>query len=286
MKTSIPAWILFSILGMVVAIHAQIGVSPPKFELPIGKVPTTESLRVFNYGDRKVEVSVTVHNWDLDEKNEVRILPPTEQSLDQWMVINPLRFSIEPSRSQTIRFSIRPRVEPQPGEHRAIIYLEEQRPPDENKTAFQVLFRLGIAVYGHVGEVTRTGMLHHVAIEDGLVWFDISSQGTANARFDGQYAVWSRDLYPGYSMTEMIADEGNPDAVPPGMLEVGSLPTTPILPGTRRRISMGLPEDLPDGSYMLDLNTALGTAVIDTGIPFSIAVSEEDRSDLREEKPE
>ena len=95
---------------------AQIAVSPSRFEVEIGPKPTTEAVTVMNLGKDPVTIMVTVASWDLDELNKVRILEPDEQSLDQWMVINPLRFTVPSGKSQTVRFSIRPKIRPLPGE--------------------------------------------------------------------------------------------------------------------------------------------------------------------------
>ena len=101
---------------------AQIAVSPSRFEIEIGPSPTTEALRVFNFSDRPVDVQASVAHWELDRNSRVVIVEPTEQSLDQWIVMNPLRFTIPAGGSQTMRFSIRPKTAPDPGEHRAMIY--------------------------------------------------------------------------------------------------------------------------------------------------------------------
>jgi len=66
---------------------AQIAVSPSRFEVEIGSKPTTEAVDVMNLGDEPVSIAVSVVTWDLDEGNQVRIVEPTEQTLDQWMVI-------------------------------------------------------------------------------------------------------------------------------------------------------------------------------------------------------
>ena len=94
MRRSLPS-ILLVFLAVTPA-AAQIGVSPPVVEIDLNEPARTRTVRLFNYGNSPVEVQVRVHNWELDEVNRVRILPPTEQSLDQWLVINPLHFTIQP----------------------------------------------------------------------------------------------------------------------------------------------------------------------------------------------
>jgi len=271
--------ILFGIVGTGSAQTTlpppQIAVSPSKFEINIGAKPSVESLRVFNLGVEPVTVTVNVATWDLDENSAVRIVEPSEQSLDQWLVINPLTFVVEAGQSQAVRFSIRPRVAPQTGEHRAMIYLTEQPREDANGPV-TVRFQLGIAVYGYVGEVTHQGELESVEIVPDsnpvAAAFDISSVGNAHVRLRGQYAVWPADAFPGSEKTEEIPDLALPDpTIPEPIFAAGFLPTTPVLASTRRTIVLQAPNQLPPGDYVLDLNARLGDVEIDQSLRFSVA---------------
>lgn len=256
-----------------------IGVSPPRFELELGAQPRTEAVRVFNFGTEPARIQGSVHTWNLDEQNELYLIEPTEQSLDQWMVINPLQFTIPPGGSQTVRFSIRPKVRPEPGEHRAIIYFEQL--PTAG-SAIQVRGRLGIGVYGVVGSVDRIGELHAVTVDprdDSVVAsFDISSLGSAHVRMSGQYAVWPSALYPGHDRTESIEGLGEEGVVIPREIrEVGFLPSLPVLPATRHDLSLRLANDLPPGSYVLDINGDLSGKPLDMAVPFTVDAPDAER---------
>lgn len=253
---------------------AQVAVSPSRFELPIGSQPTTESLTLFNYGDEAVDISVSLSHWDLDDENRVRVIEPTEQSLDQWLVVNPLQFRVEARSAQTVRFSIRPRVRPEEGEHRAMIYFDQQL-PQSDAPRVRVRFRMGVAIYGHVGEPRRSGELHGVELLTGErslgASFDISSLGSAHLRMSGQYAIWPVSSYPGAEATTTIDGlERRGAEIPHGSLVAGLLPATPVLPATRRSVILNTGADLPPGDYVLDLNGTLGDQKVDRGIPFSI----------------
>ena len=145
----------------------QVGISPTRFELEIGARPTLESFRVVNLGDDPLEIQISVAHWEMDENNQVTVVAPTEQSLDQWMVINPLRFTLPPRQTQAVRFSIRPRVEPEPGEHRAMIYLQQILPEGGGTPGIRFRFQYGVTVYGYAGEVRRLGKLHAVRPREG-----------------------------------------------------------------------------------------------------------------------
>ena len=249
----------------------QVAISPSRFELDIGPQSTTESVRIMNLGDAPIEVQVSVVNWDLDEANQVRVLEPTEQSLDQWMTINPLRFTVAPREAQNVRFSIRPRVAPEPGEHRAMIYLD-QILGDEPRGGVRMRFQYGVAVYGQVGERVRNGALQgiDVSADDGVLSarFDISSEGTAHCRMSGQYAIWPAGAFPGEAATG-VHDSRQP--APAAVVRIGDLPSIPVLPGSRRQLVLQEQLTLAPGDYVLDINGDLSGTPVDLAAPFTVA---------------
>lgn len=279
------AWLVLSMLLLAgAAVQAadpppMIAVSPSRFELEIGSTPSVESLRVFNFGKRPVEVQVHLATWDLDEKNQVRLVEPNEQSLDQWIVINPLRFSVLPGKSQSVRFSVRPRVRPEPGEHRAMIYFDQVLPEATDEEQMRVKFRVGVAVYGTVGEVKRNGVLHSLELEKGSnpvsAGLQISSVGTAHVRIDGHFSVWPAAAYPGLDSGERDFNLDVPSAVlPEAVLRAANLPGIPVLAGDCRQIWFSAGKPLPAGDYILDLDFALGDNEYDRALPFSVSAAE------------
>lgn len=254
---------------------AQIAVSPSKFELKLGARSTTQSVTLMNLSDKPVDIDVTVANWGLDEASQIQLLEPTEQSLDQWMVINPLRFTVPGGGSQTVRFSIRPRVEPEPGEHRAMIYFNQVL-PEEDAQVVRVKFSVGVAVYGLVGDVERRGTLHNVDVVSGtnplVARLDVSSDGSAHVRMAGQYAIYPASDYPGSENTGWSPD-ARPNEIETPELAVasGALPARPVLPTTRRELLLQVRDELPPGDYVLDLNGELQGSAIDMAVPFTIA---------------
>ncbi|QSJ17193.1 molecular chaperone [Nostoc sp. UHCC 0702] len=259
----------------------SIAVSPPRFELKLDQAKaSTQVFRVTNMGSKPATFKIYVQGWQLDEKNEIQAVQPTEQSLDQWIVVNPLQFTIPPRQSQTVRFSIRPRVKPQVGEHRALIFVEEiasQNDTEQKKDSVdvKVVGRFGVAVYGYAGDVKRVGVLNSVAVDTKLnpvkAKFDISSQGNAYVRLKGQYTIWNAAKYPGANVTKQIPELEKPQAkLPDGLLAAGTLPSTPVLPDTRRQILLSIAKKLPPGKYVLDLNGELNGTPVDQGIAFTV----------------
>jgi len=81
---SVPAWSAVTIQkpdGMETP-PAQIAASPSRIELEIGKKPANSSIKLFNLSDKPVTVSTSVHHWDLDEANKVRVIEPTPANHD------------------------------------------------------------------------------------------------------------------------------------------------------------------------------------------------------------
>ena len=257
---------------------AQIAVSPPFYELSLDSGANRGSLKLLNMGQNPVRVTVSAYSWILDTDNQLQIVEPDEQSLVQWMIINPLQFEIPAGGFQTVRFSIRPRVKPLQGEHRAIIYFDQVLPQQEQQK-LRVQFRLGVAVYGYVEEITRIAELHDVVINAGAesvqISFDISSQGNAHVRMDGHYAIWPAAAYPGLEQSAAAFPKASqPEAESTtAVIHTDTLPSFPVLPGYRRILRFTIPEALPPGEYVFDFQATLAQLVLHKAITFTVPES-------------
>lgn len=282
---SLLAAIGATVLGCHPTSAISIGVSPPRFEIKLDqKNQKTQVFRVLNNSSKPATFRIYTQGWMLNEKNEIQPVNNSEQSLNQWIVVNPVKFTIPPGKAQTVRFAIRPRVQPQPGEHRAFIFIEEV-PSDDPLTdpkatvGVKVVGRFGVAVYGYVGDVKKVGVLNGITVDTKTATlkanFDISSQGTAYVRMKGQYAIWPEAKYPGANATKIIPNlEDKKTKLPDNVLDAGSLPGNPVLPNTRRQLILRLSKQLPPGNYILDLNGELDGVSIDKGVPFTVTATQ------------
>lgn len=266
------------LLGMPNANPAEIGVSPPRLEVEINGKTRTQSINIINLSNKPVELKASLGTWTLGENNQVQEIPSHEQSLDQWIVFTPPRFTIPPGRSQTIRFAVRPKVKPTPGEHRAVLYLEEIPSNRQDPQAVTTIARIGVLIYGYSGDTKRVGVLNSLTVNAKpnalAAVFDVSSQGNAHVRVKGQYAIWSATQYPGASTTKSLPHTSLTQAkFPSGVVDAGVLDVTPVLGGTRRQVTMPIPKKLPPGNYVLDINGELSGVAIDKGIPFTVPAS-------------
>ncbi|NTV97872.1 MAG: molecular chaperone [Chlorobiaceae bacterium] len=239
----------------------QIGVAPSMFEIPIGEKPVNESVRIFNLKKTPTTVKVEVYNWTLDEKDEVKLLPPDKQSLDRWILINPLSFTIEPGKSQVVRFSIRPTVKPDPGEHRAMIYFIEQPSvaKADSAKALEILFKLGVGVYGQADPVKHAGSLNQFSFDkaSSSLVADISNSGNVHTRLKGNYSIWKKDAFPGIAAAGKLTEKQKPENNPKGLLLSGQINQSPVLPGTQRIIRTQLPLPKGPGSFIIAVNAEL-----------------------------
>lgn len=276
-------------LGIPNANAITIGVSPSRMELNINRKTGTQVIRILNLSSEPVELKAYVQSWKMDENNKLVEVPSKEDSLDQWVVFSPSQFTIPGRGTQTVRFSIRPRVQPQPGEHRAVIYFQEVPATNQKVRNLQTVGRIGVVVYAYVGNIKRVGVLNSITVDSKpnnvTALFDVSSQGNGYVRLKGQYAIWPASKYPGANATKPIANIEKPGKkLPENLLGAGTLPLLPVLPNTRRRLQLPITQKLAPGKYILDVNGELNGVKINQGIPFIIpeatATSRNQRSPL------
>ena len=218
----------------------QVAISPSLVELSVDDGPVNGSIRMQNLKSEPVTVKVEVFNWTLDERNNVKLLPGDPQSLDRWLLISPLFFTIEPGSSQVIRYSVRPGVRPEPGEHRAMIYLSEQgEGHGPEGQGFRIRFRYGLAMYGYSGSRRESAEIEGLSLDKGSLALKavVRNTGNIHTRLTGSYAIWKPGSFPGFRQMMKMIEEGQGGLRPEGLIATGSLHSTPILPGQRRTIT-------------------------------------------------
>ncbi len=248
--------------GVCTAVSAQpmarMGISPDRYEVVFDeRGGDTQSLMIQNLSDQEITVSLSVSHWDLDENNQLRIIPPSERSLDQWIVINPLQVRIPPGSPQTIRWAIMPRLQPLSGEYRAMLFIEEKLPPapPTEGERIRMKIRYGLPIYAHVGERIERTEYNGVNIDrdNNRVFLDISNAGNAHVRLNGNYGIWRLSEFPGNEEALRQLRRGVSQPAEPGQFITGALPGTVILPGNRRDVVLDIPLGAP-GKYRVVLD--------------------------------
>jgi len=269
----IPALlVLLSLIALPAMVGAQVGISPAYYDLSQEDASKTQTFRLFNYTDDAKQVRVSLAPWDADAQNQPRLLPTGPTTLDQWVVVNPIEFEVKPRSSQAVRFTVRPAVELAPGEHRVMLVFDEVVPPADS-AKMRTRFQFRSALYVQVGKPTRDGTLESVQADASGARFTIRNAGTANVRFNGQYALWKAESYPGTAATEIVPGIGTtPPTLASGQLALDALPANPVLPGDTRSLAIGFgATKLKPGRYVLDLNGKLGDAALDRAVEFTVA---------------
>jgi len=252
----------------------QMAVAPMRFEFELGPRPVTRALKLINQSDEDMEIAIRVANFDMDENNNLREIAPSANSLDQSIIIRPLKFSVKAGETRTIRFAVRPFKRPKAGEHRAVIFLERADKPKQNKGKINVGFRFGVVIYAHAGTPVRRAQLHGVAADPGGIRFDIQSSGSAHVRMTGTYGVWPAATFPGNTIAAaMIAPSEfnrNKAHMPRGASAADLLPNLPVLPGSRRSLIAHFKKKLPPGNYRALVRGNLEGISLDRVLSFSV----------------
>lgn len=243
-------------------LEPKLAISPSRIEISPEK-KATESITVLNLGSKPMEVEVNVQNWDFDNNNNYRALPPNEQSLDQWLIINPVRLTIPAKSQQTVRLAVRPRVEPKAGEHRAMVFFRQLN--DQGKD-INFKFNVGVPIYAYFGEVKREADLLGIEFDPIKLQFvfDIASKGNAYVRPEGVFiamkavdAGTDAELLERLDLNKMSVD--NLQA-----LAGGKLAAKPVFAGTRRQVTSPVPiKEIVNEPYVVAIKATVGDRTIE-----------------------
>lgn len=249
---------LAALLSMVPPAHAQVGISPQILELRLDQPAQVHMFRLHNFDARERDVAVSVATWTLDEKGEVVILPPSELSLDRWVIISPLKFRLKANSVQTVRVAVRPPVALAAGEHRAMVYFDEVLPPPAEGEGMRGRFQIGAAIYAYQGEPQRAGRIEGLALKGKRLTATLTSTGTSHVRLGGFYGIWNADAFPGLEASPLagLAEVPKANKYPEGLVSANALPSLPVLPAGTRPVSAELPELAP-GRYIVEVHASL-----------------------------
>ena len=238
-------------------LEPKLAISPSRLEMNPEK-KATESITVLNLGSKPMQVEVYIQNWDFDNNNNYRALPPTEQSLDQWLIINPVRLTIPAKSQQTVRLAVRPRVKPEAGEHRAMVFFRQL---NEQGRGLNFKFNVGVPIYAYFGEVNREAELLGMEFDPIKLRFifDIASKGNAYVRPEGVFVAMKaseagsdEDILKRLNLNTMTVDGL-------GALASGKLAAKPVFAGTRRQVTSPVPiKEILNESYVVAIKATIG----------------------------
>jgi fimbrial chaperone protein len=191
------------------------GISPPRIQIELDdKGNASGEFLVVNVAPTPLSIKLDIINWDLDENGKIVQIPPTEQSLDQALLVNPLTFVIPGNNSQTVRFAIRPTMLPAAGEHKAIIYVREQLPPSTEKV-LRAKVAYALPVYATMGDVIESVVVHDLSYnkQSAAIILDIENAGNKHIRPNGFIGLWSKADYPSDSVAKLMLTNGEDENI-------------------------------------------------------------------------
>jgi P pilus assembly chaperone PapD len=227
-----------------------IAISPQNHFIALDEGPQTHAYRLQNLGNLPIRVRVRVAGFELGEDFSMRLLERDPWGLAEQTIVNPVELEIPPGESRALRFSIRPRVMPPPGEYRLALVVDQvpestsDPEPSEGMhgLVIRMQFRLLSAIYATVGSPVRRGSLLEAAlVPEGLRTL-IRNEGEAHIRPRGKFLLEALD--------------GS------GRRFEGTLSGLPILAGETRWVPHPLAEQerLESGRYRLRIEGTLGEA--------------------------
>ena len=233
---------------------AQVGISPNRFEITYDGKSKTHAITFINYSNRHIRARLSLANWTLD-KGEIVEIAPTPQSLDQWMLITPVNFTVPPKETQTIRFAIRPKSKPKAGEHRAIIWIDEVVDSSRPSKGMTAKFRFGIAVYLNVPPVYAKGKLQKVTVrsdtKDLQIALNYTNSGNVHDRLTGTVSLWKvNTTLSKKQKSDILSQDIESDA----LLSKVVIPSKPILAKLKPTMVVSLPKPKYKGRYLLVVN--------------------------------
>lgn len=257
-KLTLVFGLLLGSTGLVKAaskkgLQPQLALSPSRVEIKADDINKTQSITVLNLGSTSMDVEVSVQNWDFDEDNNYRALAPTPQSLDQWLIINPVRIKVPAKGQQTVRMAVRPKAKPDAGEHRAMVFFRQVH-GSENAKGVNVKFNVGVPVYAYFGDVEQKATLHSMQLlkTNNELSFDVSNEGNAYVRPQGYFMIVPEDNKDSDTvlLSRLNAETGEVSSMEP--VSKGRFSAKPIFAGERRsvRALLSTDEELPQ-SYRL-----------------------------------
>lgn len=253
--------------------RAQLGLSPSHFDLDEAQAKRTQSFRVSNFGSEPVRIRTELVPFDIDADGEVVEIAPNDRSLERVLAISPIDFEIPAGGSQAVRFALRSAHVLAPGEYRGMVYFRLAASASLGTQArLPISYRLGGAVYVQVGDVQRSAVLEDIVLVDGReAHFSLRSTGTANARMQGRYTVWTRAAWGTGQPLPPLPQEMKP--APAGLVMNGALPGRPVLPGKRVRYATPLVRDgehLAAGDYVLHVSGMLEREALERTVAFRV----------------
>lgn len=221
----------------------EIALAPSRFELPMR--PGSSQTVVVNVissttstNAKPIRLLASLGDWMMNDEGEM-VFPKAgkvSNSAVPWMIYTPVEFTVQPGQTQSIRVTIDVPEDAAPGDHTAVMFVEE-RPPDirsqTNKKEITFHFRLAAVFYVIVPPLTAKGAvtaLEATPTPDGLVIRPtLKNEGNTRLR---PVQSWQLVDAAGTVVAEQAPSEGYP-----------------VIAGAQYRPTFKVDKRLPPGEY-------------------------------------
>lgn len=234
-------WALVGVLGLILSwsVNASTLVEPGKFILSIKPGErVTNTITVRNESNRATLVKAVVYDWTLNDQDQMITsqLGSRKDSLNGLIKFNPRVFTLEPSGSQLVRFTLTAPKDASPGELRGIVYFEEESQVTDNGVNAKLVTQVGSTIY--LGITPLKLQIRLLAAKTVLTSTGVS--GVIKVRNEGPF-------HARYAINYKVINEKNELATE------GETPEKILLPGFEREVSFPVEGEFPPGKYTLML---------------------------------
>jgi P pilus assembly chaperone PapD len=223
---------------------AQLGVDQIELVLAPGRLERSVGLfNVSNDGDKTVQATLTIEDWDRAENGDNRFYPvgTLPRSCRSMLRVFPMSIRLEPHQSQPVRVAVSD-ADSLRAECWSVVFVETTEPRTAAGHQVTYVLRTGVKVY-----LTPPGLTREGSVEAMEALPHISEPGTTGPdTVKRDIAVTFVNTGTLHLSTRGTIEIRRPDNSLAAKVEV---PEFPVLPGARRRVRAGLP-NLPPGHYV------------------------------------
>ena len=218
------------------ALAVDVGLSPPRAELVVGRgATTTTTALVLTTGSAEQRILAATSDWTLDPGGNLTFLDPGSTSFSnaRWLDLDSDDFTLGPASSREVRITVSvPDTPETSGTYHSMVFFTVAPLED---------LRQGVGV----ATTTRVGLTVYVTV--------------AGTERDGSELV---DMYQSGERTiaAVVLNTGNTVMRLGGVVEIRDeagdvvrrldVPDVPVLRESERELAFALPDDLPSGFYV------------------------------------
>ena len=241
----IPALLLCLVMFFCIrSPYASLSISPALLELSLDRGRPSGHFLITNTGDESVRYRIMASHFTFEDNGNFKMIEPDENSLAEWIKFNPKELSLPPKSRQQVRFVVVPRGKLRDQVYWGAMELESLQPnvvKDSDKQGrvmkLSIIPAIVVPIFATKGNIKYGFEIKEVSTlsnERGVeLKTTISNIGNGHLRLMGNYEV--ADLSGKVKMDGQFAHSY-------------------IMPKSTVNFTQALPDDLPQGTYTLNVH--------------------------------